>query len=510
MKNISILFIVGIIALVGCNKDLDIDKTTAAFKYSNPDAKGGSWKAILILKPEDITVTVPVDGASAEYTSQVTSMKAASAAATGAQKDSIAIFGANALVKWNEIARGMAAKYNLPPAANADGTYPVPNAANPGVYPLFPFANPPYASRAFAYWSAAQFDALIVAWYYKYKFNRAPVYIQEPSLSIALPAQDLPGGISEDAVIATVSKEILTFMFPLEASYLDGLANTHKKTRLWANMNTQDEIDAGTSIGKQVADKFIARAKADAMGKANGSPAISDSLGNVALAKFGWKWKSLEVPARPALLPLFGQVKMWCVPSLDVVRPPAPPAPGTDEFKKDLAEMLDLSKNATFEERRIANSWADGPSTSTPPGHWNQIAAELITTNQLNPLRTARIFAYMNMAIQDAGIVCWDAKYFYCTPRPSQVDPQIKTLIGVPNFPGYISGHSTFSAAGATVLSYFFPAEASKVQAYATDASNSRIFGCIHFRHDCKVGLETGEKVGQYTLNFTKVDGADE
>lgn len=509
MKKVGI-FILGMLGLMwSCNKDLDIDKNIASYKYTNVDAKGGTWKPILVAKPEDITVATPVDVSNAAYATLVIAMKAAATTATAAQKDSIAVFGGNALVKWNEIARGIAAKYNLPPAANADGTYSVPNSANPGVYPLFPFANPPYASRAFAYWSAAQFDAMIVTWYYKYKFNRPAVYKQDASIVAGLPAQDLPGGVSEDAVIATVSKELLTFLFPLEAAYLDGLANTHKRSRLWAQMNTQDEIDAGTAIGKQVADKFIARAKTDAMGKAVGSPAISDSLGNVALAKFGWKWKSLESPARPALLPLFGNVKMWCVPSLEAARPGPPPAPNTEEFKKDLAEMLENSKNPTAEQRRIANFWADGPSTSTPPGHWNQVACDLIAENQMNPIRTARIFAYMNMAVQDAGIVCWDAKYYYFSPRPSQVDPNVKTLIGVPNFPGYISGHSTFSGAGAEVLSYFFPSHSAKIKAYADDASNSRIYGCIHFRHDCKVGLETGAKVGQFTLNFAKVDGAD-
>lgn len=507
MKKILFLSSAIIITFLACNKDIEIENIES-YKYSDVDANGGSWKPILVAKPEDITVNTLADAASSEYKTLVNNMLSLSASANAAQLDSIKVFGGNAIVKWNEIARALAAKYNLPPAANADGTYPVPSSTNPSAYPLFPFANPPYASRAFAYWSAAQFDGMIVTWYYKYKFNRPSVFVNDKSITPSLPKQDLPGGISEDAVIATISKELLTFLFPLEATYLEGLATTHKNTRIWAKMNTKDEIDAGTTIGKQIADKFIARAKSDGMSKAAVTPAVADSISNAAFTKFGWKWKSQESPARPALLPNFGKVKMWCISDVTLVRPAAPPAPTSDEFKADLEEMRNNSKSLSFENRKIANFWADGPSTSTPPGHWNQIAAEQIVANKMNPIRSARVFAYMNMSIEDAGITCWDSKYYYFTPRPSQVDPTIKTWIGLPNFPGYLSGHSTFSSAGATVLSYFFPNETSKFEQYALDASNSRIFSCIHFRHDCKVGLEVGKKVANYALDFAKVDGA--
>ena len=67
----------------------------------------------------------------------------------------------------------------------------------------------------------------------------------------------------------------------------------------------------------------------------------------------------------------------------------------------------------------------------------------------------------LNMSMHDAAVACWDAKFTYFNPRPSQLDPEIRTVIGVPNFPSYTSGHSTFSAAAAEVLSYLFPSGAS-------------------------------------------------
>jgi membrane-associated phospholipid phosphatase len=112
------------------------------------------------------------------------------------------------------------------------------------------------------------------------------------------------------------------------------------------------------------------------------------------------------------------------------------------------------------------------------------------------------------MAEMDAAIVCWDTKYFYFNQRPSQVDPLIKTLTGVPNFPAYTSGHSNFSGAAATVLSYLLPDRGTKFTDLAQAAAMSRLYGGIHFRSDCEVGLVTGKAVGQYAVNRGKADGA--
>ena len=113
------------------------------------------------------------------------------------------------------------------------------------------------------------------------------------------------------------------------------------------------------------------------------------------------------------------------------------------------------------------------------------------------------------MALMDAGIVCWDAKTFYFNPRPMQVDPRIKTGIGLPNFPAYISGHSTFSGAASIVLGYIIPEKAAEYKAMAKEASVSRMYGGIHFRSDCEVGITTGEKVGNYAVARGHADGAE-
>jgi membrane-associated phospholipid phosphatase len=112
------------------------------------------------------------------------------------------------------------------------------------------------------------------------------------------------------------------------------------------------------------------------------------------------------------------------------------------------------------------------------------------------------------MAEMDAAIVCWDAKYFYFNPRPTQMVMNIKTLTGIPNFPSYTSGHSNFSGAAATVLGYLVPEKAKAFMDMAHEAAMSRLYGAIHYRSDCEVGLQTGIKVGEFAVTRGKADGA--
>jgi membrane-associated phospholipid phosphatase len=113
------------------------------------------------------------------------------------------------------------------------------------------------------------------------------------------------------------------------------------------------------------------------------------------------------------------------------------------------------------------------------------------------------------MALHDAAVCCWDTKFFYYNPRPSQMDKSIKTSTGVPNFPAFTSGHSTFSGSAATVLGYLFPAHADYFAEQADEASKSRLYGGIHYRSDIEVGLDQGQKVGTHTVTFGQTDGAD-
>jgi membrane-associated phospholipid phosphatase len=210
------------------------------------------------------------------------------------------------------------------------------------------------------------------------------------------------------------------------------------------------------------------------------------------------------------MLAKFGNVKLWQLNSTqrDSLRPAAPPAVGTPAFQKDLDEVKRIKRDGNSKEWQIALYWADGVGTATPPGHWNEIAVNDIAAAKLNELRTARALSLLNMAMADAGICCWDTKAYYFTARPSQIDPSIKT-IGLPNFPSFTSGHSTFSGAAAGVLGYIFPASAAKYEAMAQEASMSRIYGGIHYRVDCEVGLICGKRIGSFSVKFGRNDGSN-
>ena len=415
-------------------------------------------------------------------------------------------------LRWNEILRELVAKHNLPPYQNADGTYPFPNANNPLAYPQFPFANPPYAARAYAYVAAAQYDALVAAWYYKKLYNRLAPYKVDPTVQAMIPQSDLPSYPSEDAVVAGSAAEMLKLLFPGDQDFIQQKVEEHKRARIIAGANVRSDIEAGEALGKAVAQKFVTRARGDRAGAAIGTQAQWTQMETDAIAKGEIPWYSLEVPRRPPMLPLFGKVKAFLFDSLTAIslRPGPPPSTSSDEMKKETEEVYNYTSNPTRENIRIVHFWSDGVGTYTPPGHWNAIAAEDFITKNFSEVRWARNMALLNMAEMDAAIVCWDTKYFYFNPRPSQMNPAIKSLTGVPNFPSYISGHSTFSGAAATILGHIIPERANAYMAMAEEAARSRLVGGLHYnKSDCGVGLTVGKNVGNYAVQRATTDGAE-
>lgn len=513
MKNNLRLYIgfgLALLLLNACNEEeLPSYYKFTEYEFTDLDENGGNWKTVLLVDISQIQISAAEHETSPAYLAELKESKQVISKLTSRDREVISYWTNNPIVRWNEIALELAAKYNLIPGPNPDGTYTLPDPANPGGTPPFPFAHPPYASRAFAYLSVAQLDGLIAAWHYKFQYKRKSPYVNDSSIISAYPKNDLPAYPSDGAVLAIASRDVLSAMFPLEKEYLNGLAEEHLKSLIWAGVNVKSDLEAGKIIGTEVARIALQRASTDGMKSAQTSKHVSDSIKNVALERFGWAWDNMETPQRAVgLTPLFGKVKMWNVATVEEVRPGPPPAPNSPEFIKDAEELKKYAKKTTTEQRKIANWWQDGLGTYTPPGHWNRFAKESIVQYKLNPIRSARVFAYMNMAIVDAGISCWDTKYYYHYPRPIQTIPGFKTILGTPNFPAYTSGHSTFSGAAAEVLSYFFPAEETQFRKWAQEAADSRVYGGIHYRFDSEVGLDQGRKVGTYSVNRAKNDGA--
>jgi len=496
---------------IGCSKDIPTQEPLPASSPSGADANAGTWRMIVLSGPTQFDVPAPAPTSSETYQAELVAIKAAQASITDTQRQAIDTWAGGGVLRWNQVLRELVARYNLPPAPRDNGTYVSPDANNPFADPRFPFANPPYSARAYSYVSVAQFEALKVAWYYKFLYNRPSPSQVDGGVQALLPASGVPSYPSEDAVLSGVSTEMLRLLFPAAVEEITRKAAEQREAALLGGKASASDIAAGLALGRAVAAVLVARAATDGMGAAAGTPAQWRALADAAAARGEIPWKSLESPPRPPMLPSFGKVRAWMMTPTDVTneRPAPPPSTSSAQMAQELAEVKQVAENLTRDELAVAQKWNDGAGTYTPPGHWNDIATEHVRDARFSEVRAARVFALLNMAMHDGAVGCWDAKYAYFNPRPSQLDPSIKTKIGLPNFPSYLSGHSTFSAAAAVVLSYLFPSGSASFESMRDEAGVSRLYGAIHYRSDIEEGKTHGARIGGYTVAFAREDGAD-
>ncbi|HJW31273.1 MAG TPA: hypothetical protein VJ508_18725, partial [Saprospiraceae bacterium] len=309
----------------------------------------------------------------------------------------------------------------MPPAPLSNGTYIFPDANNPFADPQFPFANPPYAARAYSYVSVAMYDALKAAWYYKYQYNRPSPYLVDKKVKSLMPKIGAPGAYlpsypSEEAVMSGAAQTILLALFPAAYDEIIFKAGQQRSAALLSGKASTSDISVGLALGKAVATDYLARASSDGTSKAVGTSAqwlaLPDSaklhwskLAEPVAAKDVVTWVSLDIPARPPMLPFFGTktsaglgVKGWKMTTSDFIneRPKRPPVATQDSMKAQVAEVKYYSEHLTTEREAIVLKWADGVSTYTPPGHWNQIAEGFVRDAKFSEVRAARAFALLN------------------------------------------------------------------------------------------------------------------
>jgi membrane-associated phospholipid phosphatase len=220
----------------------------------------------------------------------------------------------------------------------------------------------------------------------------------------------------------------------------------------------------------------------------------------------------------------------WVMVTHSQFRPAGPPALTSALYAKVFNEIKDFgsltSSVRTAEETAYAQFWA----TSTPVYNWDSVALELGAQRHMSLLENARLFAELNVAIADAAIAVWDAKYHYVFWRPvtaipladtdgnpaTIADPTWQPLLITPNHPEYPSSHAGLTGAAATVLAHFFgedssfvvPSDAlpgvvrsfSSFDAAQEEVANARIFGGIHYRASTDDGRKLGTAVGKYVL----------
>jgi hypothetical protein len=246
-------------------------------------------------------------------------------------------------------------------------------------------------------------------------------------------------GRNVDGAVAGASAAVLDFFFPDTAQAIDAQL-AREIAALGAN-GLRADFAAGVEIGKRAADDVIAAAKTDR----------SDLVWAGQVPSTPGSWRSQAQPPQPPLFARTGELRPFFIASGSEFRAPPPPALDSEAFRKTLAEVRRMSDNRTAEQLRIAQYWELVTSPNFP-GWWNQTALEAAEAHHLSQLETAELLALMHMAWLDAFSTCADSKYVYWVPRPTQVDPEIRLAIGLPNHPSYPSNHSCTSSAAARVL----------------------------------------------------------
>ncbi len=296
-------------------------------------------------------------------------------------------------------------------------------------------------------------------------------------VAVAMRDASLAPSFLRDAAVAGAAATVLAYLYPDRAAAFDELAN-------------REQPQLGVELGRLVGRLVVARGRTDG----------SDAVWTGTVPTGPGLWVPTPPAFAPPLEPLTGTWRPWNLRSGSQFRPGPQPAFGSTEYAREVQEVYDVSLHLTAEQRAIALFWADGAGTVTPPGHWSQIALDLVRANRLDTRRAAWVLAAVNTAQADAFIACWDAKFTYWSERPitairREHDAGWLPLIATPPFPSYVSGHSTTSGAASEVLAAFFPSSASHLRALAAEAAVSRLYSGIHFRSDNEQGLVLGRKV---------------
>jgi hypothetical protein len=285
-----------------------------------------------------------------------------------------------------------------------------------------------------------------------------------------------------------------------------------------------DVVAASRSYGGTLAAAVLDWARTD-------GGAVIDNMGFPATytlnpAPGHWVPTSKIVLQQAPLLPAWGKNRPFAMPAGDTCTLPPPTDYSEDPASPFYAEAMEVyttSQTLTDEQKQIARFWSDDAMLSyTPPGHWIAIMTQVAVEKGLDLTAQVEALAHMGVAMADAFIGCWAAKYQFDLIRPISyikqvIDPKWEPLLITPPFPEYPSGHSTQSAAAASVLTalfgenYSFTDESptpdgvptrsfASFWAAADEAAISRLYGGIHFMPAIKHGQDQGRCIAAYAI----------
>ncbi len=371
--------------------------------------------------------------------------------------------------------------------------------------------SPPKVSRDLAIMHVAAYDALN-------SIDRlcTPIYI---------PWQPLAGPTNRVVTVAAASHRVLSVFYPSQQAQLDA-----------ALEDTLNSVAPGAAVDNAMA---LGIAVADAVMLLRSTDGWDASSSYVYDPNTPGKWRPTPPGYSPPLLPHWGDVTPFGVlnPNDFVLAPP--PALDSAEYAAAVNEVKEIgalnSATRTADETEIVVFWSDSPGqTASPVGKWHIISQVIAEQMNTNMLQNARTFALLGLSTADAGIVSWRAKYLYDLWRPitairladtdgnpgTIADPLWEPIWPTPPFPECSSGHSSFSGAGAGVLSLIYgtndipftiaagfdmlPGVLRSYNGFweaAEEAGMSRIYGGIHFSFSNTGGLDGGAGISAEIYN---------
>jgi hypothetical protein len=334
------------------------------------------------------------------------------------------------------------------------------------------------------------------------------------------------------------------------------------------------DTTTAASVGNTAAQAVIDYRHTDGSNQLNGyadtcQPACYKPVNTADTVVDPWRWQPLRVPLdggppQRATTPHWSKVKGFALKSPFQFTTPGPDRLGSGFDPKHIDNLLALTSNLSDRQKVTAEYWADGPKSEFPPGHWALIA-QVLSRKRGHSLDTdAKVFFALGNALMDASVASWAAKYRWDFVRPitairhrykgkpvtswlgpykgygqvpgEQWIPYQSPNVVSPPFPEYVSGHSTFSSAAATILARFTGSDAfgaattvtagsslfeprtdiqtgtpatditlswPTLTAAAKDAGLSRRLGGIHFQDGDEHGYNLGQRVGDNVLART-------
>jgi hypothetical protein len=324
-----------------------------------------------------------------------------------------------------------------------------------------------------------------------------------------------------NAALARTIRGIVPSFRPTNLDALEAL-EADFGARFRAHVGRRD-YDRSVAHGRAVADAILAWAATDGFSALNNCPYVPVS------GPGAWE-PTLPGLAKNPLQPCWGQIRPMVLAAGDECSRRRHPRFDTDPRSRFFAaaqEVYRVSVDLTDEQKTIATYWADAPgATGTPPGHWIAIVGQIARRDALSLAAAAEAYARVGIAVNDAFIQCWNAKYAFNLQRPEtyirdNIDAEWLPFIVTPAFPSYTSGHSTQSGAAARVLGDMFgvkaftdtlhsdhellppqaPRSFRSFDEAAAEAAVSRLYGGIHYAFDNDDGLEAGHCIAQAIIS---------